>query len=422
MSTTPLLREADEPLGLFFSPGRADHQILKQLLSENKVGFNGAVFDPCHCSFQEELRSEMCHRNLDAILDTRMMELATPGGHTPARRSLPWADAQPHVPSDFSEARCEAMAALIADFVVEKGFTAVLAPCHFLRDGAQDPWFRIDKRLTSFLRQRLDSNRCQNVAIHYPLAVPIHRFLDSTSRFRIKESLESLNLNSIWLRIHPFGSDSGDIRLQHVIQACRQFHFLQIPLLAERAGILGLALLAFGAVAGLQNGISSGESFDFGDLKRPPKTGPPFGRPARIYVSELGVFLTRSEARQFFQNRGLRHFACRDTACCHDGYESMIQNPRRHFAYRRMVEVALLNGVPPSMRPSEYLDRILRPATDHIGRALSSTQLPDSLKAKLERARRKQDGWRETLGTMSRSPTSISVPIERRIKREVVSA
>lgn len=59
-SSTPslrIVRDAGEPLGLFFRVGKNDHTVLKQLLSENRVGMLGAVFDPCHCGCQEELRA-----------------------------------------------------------------------------------------------------------------------------------------------------------------------------------------------------------------------------------------------------------------------------------------------------------------------------------------------------------------------------
>ena len=96
---------------------------------------------------------------------------------------------------------------------------------------------------------------------------------------------------------------------------------------------------------------------------------------------------------------------------------------RRHFAFQRMDEVAKLSRVTPSLRPNEYLDRILRPATDNIGRALAYDELPETVKKKLEKSRRKQDGWRATLGEMSRAALgSFSAPIQRRIHRARATA
>ena len=43
-STHPfrIVRDAGEPLGLFVRVGKSDHTVLKQLLSENRVGMLGA--------------------------------------------------------------------------------------------------------------------------------------------------------------------------------------------------------------------------------------------------------------------------------------------------------------------------------------------------------------------------------------------
>lgn len=77
-SSLRIVREEGEPLGVFFRPGKSDHTVLQQLLSEGKIGMLGAVFDFCHATFQEGLKSELLQRNLDAILDPTVMELATP--------------------------------------------------------------------------------------------------------------------------------------------------------------------------------------------------------------------------------------------------------------------------------------------------------------------------------------------------------
>ena len=45
----------------------------------------GVVFDPTNLSTQEELRSEVRQRGLWAVLDSRLMELATRNGHTERR-------------------------------------------------------------------------------------------------------------------------------------------------------------------------------------------------------------------------------------------------------------------------------------------------------------------------------------------------
>jgi hypothetical protein len=105
--------------------------------------------------------------------------------------------------------------------------------------------------------------------------------------------------------------------------------------------------------------------------------------------------------------------------CCRRGAADMTADPRRHFVLTRMVEVGTIGGVPSSLRAGAYLDRILRPATDRLGRAL---QLPlePATRDKFETERRRLDGWRYTLGEMARTEpgtTHAAVP-RRRLLRQ----
>jgi hypothetical protein len=120
MPRPPVLRlvgSAEEPLGLFFRPGHNDHIVLCQLLSEGRSAMTGVVFDPGFVGPQEALRMEVHLRNLWAVLDPRMMELATPGGFTERRAALPWAGEHPHQPHDLSGAAGDAAMDDLAAFV-----------------------------------------------------------------------------------------------------------------------------------------------------------------------------------------------------------------------------------------------------------------------------------------------------------------
>jgi hypothetical protein len=418
-----LFHAVDDPLGLFFRPGRDDHTVLKQLLSENQAGMLGGVFEPSNVDRQEDLRIDLLRRDLDAILDTGMMEMATPGGHTQARQRLPWALPKPHTPSDFSESYCDEVCEKIAAFAAAKKFSAILAPTHYLQDGPKDPWFEIDKRLVMALRQRLDANGCKGVTINYPLAIPSKVLLDSASRSRIKASLTDLPVHALWLRVHPFGSDCTGAGVRRYILACREMHAAKLPLIAEKVGILALPLLAFGAVTGVDCGVNSGEKFDFSRLKAPRPKKEKFQRTVRVYIPDLGLFLTRNLAEQLFATRAFRQYACRDTACCRNGADTMMANARRHCAYARIAEIDQLSKTPSSLRPNWYLEHFLRPATDNLGRVLAHAGLPENLCNALAGSNTKQAGWRSTLGELSRSGrASISATFERRVQREAATA
>jgi hypothetical protein len=63
--------------------------------------------------------------------------------------------------------------------------------------------------------------------------------------------------------------------------------------------------------------------------------------------------------------------------------------------------------------------RALRPATDRLGRVLQSN-LNEDIKIRLEKERRKLDGWRHTLGEISRAepPATWAPSPVRRVARK----
>lgn len=303
-----LVRPVNEPLGLFLKASRSDHRILCQLLSEERAAMSGVVFDPEYVDFQEELRSEARQRNLEVVLDPRFMELATPVGLTDRRAALPWGSPRPHTLSDLVGSGGGGVVEAVAEFVVANRFTAVLAPTHFLADGPQDPWFGLDLSLTRKLRDYLDAGGASDVAIYYPLAIPTRVFFDGAHLSAFRGALQGMRIDAIWLRIHPFGSDSGHLTLQRYIVSCRDLHGLSLPLVAERTGNVGLALLAFGAVGGIESGVSSGEKFDFSRLTRKYARQQAFAPHGRVYIPTLGVFLPRARQAVFRQPHAPRPF------------------------------------------------------------------------------------------------------------------
>ena len=77
-----LIHPLPDPLGLYIRPGYVDHRALLALLAEGQSAFTGIVFEPSWGKRQEELRTEIRRRDLDCVLDTRVMELATEGVST----------------------------------------------------------------------------------------------------------------------------------------------------------------------------------------------------------------------------------------------------------------------------------------------------------------------------------------------------
>ena len=244
--------------------------------------------------------------------------------------------------------------------------------------------------------------------IFYPLALPGKVLRDPEQRSALKTLLARLPVDAILLRAHPFGSDSGPNALRGYIEACRDLHDLGVALVAERSGTIGLALMAFGAVGGIENGVTLGEEFDANRLIRPTQRGRPFSAHSRVYLSELGVFLTPAQADEMFQAPRMKTFACRDTDCCRHGAQDMVRDPRRHFVIQRTKEVAHLTQAPEQARASVYLEDMLRPATDRLVRVLDAA-LEDGTHKKLENEWRKLTAWRYTLGKMANDQPAMTL-------------
>ncbi len=348
------------------------------------------------------------------------MEMATAAGFTERRSALPWAGRGVHRPQDLSGAAGQDVVGAIVEFAAKFGFNALIVG-HYLERGTDDIWFAIDLALLRELRRQLDVRQLEDVALYYTLALPTSVFHDPSKRSGIKSALNKLEVDGLWLRVHPFGAGSGHLTLQRFIHSCRELHSLNMPLILEKAGNIGLPLLAFGAISGIETGVSSGDKFDFHRLSRPRVVQKKsFAAHARVYLPGLGLFLDRETASLFFNNRSLKAgYGCQNTACCKRGTFDTLSDPRRHFVFTRMEEVGEIGQVPPSLRPGQYLENMLRPATDRLGRVLQ-TNLNDEIKGRLERERRKLDGWRETLGEISRTQpaTTLAVTPVRRVARK----
>ncbi len=405
-----LLHLVGPPLGLYFRPGRNDHRALLQPISDGHASPTGVVFSPTLLGRQEELRTESKSRHLDCILDTCALELATPAGRQRQDlAALPWASTASLVSDEIGTAEIEEMTTRIAEFVARNSFSAVLAPTHYVT-GAFDPWLDIDARVTVALRRKLDSLQLRAVPIYYLLSLPMKALRDPQHRTSILGRLQPLPFDALWLRAHPFGSSSSGPSLAGYIAAAWDLTALQRPIIAERSGTIGLALLAFGAAGGIECGITMGEQFNVRPLLKRNRSGAGFVPSPRVYLPELGAYLSRSKARSFFETRQMKsRFACTDESCCRHGYEDMIRDPRRHFIVQRCAEVRRLSAVPEPMRAASYLDRFLRPATDLAVRAAKVEPSLVSVKERLE-------SWRYTLGSLDQTNARFSsVPEGKRI-------
>lgn len=401
------LHAVSDPLGSYLRVTNHDHTFLAQMLVNGRNIGTGLVADPARNELHKDLWAEAHSRNVETVLDPRSLDLSTPGGILRSgAQELPWSPTVPHLPADLQGSRGRAMCELIVDMVEEAGHSAVLAPTHLLGD-TNGAWLDVDAFLVTELRGSLNRRGLSAVPIYYPLITSGDNFYDPTWRAMIMPRLSDLPIDAIWLRIHPFGTPrSGPLVLKRFLAACRDFHQLQLPLVGEHTGAVGVALIAFGAIGGVESGITVVDHTDLARWTKVPKKSGGGGGEARVYLHELGVFLDRSKAETLFARPGMKAaHACRDSTCCRRGYRDTLANYREHFVGRRANEVNSLSQVPETLRPGHYMENFLRPATDKAARAASAEPA-------LEKSRKRLDSWRGTFGAdlTSHSQFSVSRP------------
>lgn len=395
MTQPRVLRPVPDPLGSYIRPGYKDGPDVLQLLVEGRSIGSGLVANPSWGSRQADLMAEATRQGLETVLDPLTVDLATVGGFGRRKnRDLAWAGEAPHMPDDLRGLAGVALVRAIAEEVQTKGYSAVLAPTHFLAT-VDDPWLSVDAELTHRLRTELDRLGLGHVRIYYPLVLKADLFRHTETRDRLVQALRSpIPIDAVWLRIHPFGTtNSGPLVLRHVLEGCRELHATGVPLVAEHSGTVGLALMAFGAVGGIESGITFTEGVQLGPLfKDPDPDARGFSPAPRIYLHQLGAFLPPELAEAFFATRGMKTaHGCTSNGCCPRGWQDMQIQPRRHFLLQRAHEVTTLTAAPPTLRPGFYMENFLRPASD---RAVRAAEIEPSL----ESARRRLDSWRGTLG------------------------
>jgi hypothetical protein len=408
MTQPRVLRPVPDPLGSYLRPGRNDHKVLLQMLVEGKSIGTGLVADPVLRSRQADLMSEARRVGVETILDPRTVELSTPGGLSRGGvTTLPWAGQGPHTPESLAGPAGRMLVHQIGATVERDGYSAVLAPAHAI-ENISDPWLNVDIWLTRLLRNELDARGLRHVLIYYPVITRSASLLATRTRERLVAALRGLAVDALWLRLHPFGTaKAGPLALRRYLETCRALHQLGLPLVAEHSGTVGVALLAFGAVGGIESGITLGEQVDLSAMLRAPKAdSKPFTPAPRVYLHAIGAFLDVEASAKLFEARGMKTLhGCGITHCCPRGWLDMRLDPRRHFVGYRAREVAHLSGMPDSLRAGQYLENFLRPASD---RAVRTVEVAPAL----EPVRRRLDSWRGTLGAelARHSDFTISAP------------
>jgi hypothetical protein len=420
------IRPVPQPLGFYLRPGHSDHPELTKVLLSGPHKLFGAVIDATLVELQKDLRQQLLSSRLDVILDPKTQPAAFAEGFRPSMGKLPWGAERAHQLDDFRDLVGRQRIIKLAEFVVAKGFTQVIAPTHFLMS-SNDPWFGVDLELVRQLRIELDRRGGRNIPIIYSLAIAGDVFKDAEQRAALIAGIAGLPIGSLWLKVDKFGASVSAIALTRFMNAITEFHALGVPIIADRVGgVPAMALLAFGAVGGIAHGVTSGENFS-SYAWRKPQTSSRGGGGWRIYCPPLGILLSRKEAEFLFASspRAKGQFANRNQVACPRGLDDMLAHPVRAFVIERAEEVARLSAVPETLRPQHFLEKSLRPITDC---ALAATkiawkdedELGKKLGVRLMKHRKHVEDLRIALGARAEAlpPRSFAQQPATRISRD----
>jgi hypothetical protein len=389
-----LLRPVGDSLGSYLRVGRQDHAFLAQMLVDGKPVGGGLIADPANIEHHKDLWIEAKLRGVETVLDPRTLDLSTPGGFLRGgARELPWASDRLHTPDALYGQAGEDLCDQLVDMIEVAGHSAVLAPTHLI-GSINDPWLEIDSELCHALRNSLNKHGFNSLPIYYPLIVKTENFYDERWRAWVASYLRALPIDAIWLRVHPFGTPkSGPLALKRYLTACRDLHSLGRPLVGEHTGAVGVGLMAFGALGGVESGITVIDHTDLSNWLRIPAKSGGGGNEARIYLHQIGAFLDRSKAEALFNKSGMRAaHSCLDTSCCRRGWRDTQMKYREHFVMQRAREVSALSRAPEPLRAGHYMENFLRPASDKAVRA-------SEVEPALLGVRKRLDSWRGTLGS-----------------------
>jgi hypothetical protein len=342
--------------------GHNGHKWLDEQLAADRLPFRRFVFEAAHIREQKHLLDALRKAGCEIVLDPNFAELGSEGKFGSSAASLPWAHPdRPWEPGDFGRGRNFDIATQIAEFAVEQQVHAILSPSHV--EAANDEWRVVDLNLASALRGALDRSGGRHIAIDYQLITRITTLRDDGFLERAVADLGGVEFDNLWLRVSSFGAHATGEGTRRFIEGVGSFHDLGRPIVSDMTGgLAALAAASFGAIGGVSHGIALREDFRDSEYLR-KKRGGGGGGGARIYIAELDRYLTAEQLSSVLAARGARtRLVCRDTSCCPNGRDDMVEQAKRHFTLQRAKQLEDLSRVPEARRAEHYLLNHLAPA------------------------------------------------------------
>lgn len=383
--------------------GFSEHIQAEHLIGTNKLAARRFVIEAANVERHKSLLRTLRDMSVEIVLDTNVAELSVPGRFSGSMKDVPWAQGGRMLDADdVAVGTNRSVIDRIARFAIEKEFTTVLAPSHYLADTSID-WLTIDLRAAEALRIALDREGGQHIVVDYALIASYAQLRDPEFRTRASAGIASMPNGHLWIRTGGFGADASPTGISRYIEALRAFHTLDRPIMADHVGgLAGLAACAFGASSGFASGIEGKQRLDTSGWLKPAKksTG---GGGKRIFIPSLDCTLPVEEARLLFHDaKTARQFlGCNDTGCCGD-IDKMLSNPEAHRMVQQAKIVDHLSRAPESVRTDEFRKHVeqcakgahratrLKKANEDMSKTLKKSakrleQIEDQLKGLHER-------------------------------------
>jgi hypothetical protein len=380
----PGFKASADLVGHFVRLGDSGHRQLADLHAEGRFSPRRLVVDASRLRHQKELVEALRASGTRIVLDTKAAELSSSLKFAGFASGAPWAqcgNGRPLGPQHFAANSEDDVIGQIARFAVKNQVNTILAPCHFLREGAKSEWLDIDRKSCIALRRALDRLGAQDISIDFGLLVPHVTLEDVMERGHFLDAMKDLPFDNLWLRASGFGSDAGPLTTRKYVNSLTALHNLGKPIIADYlGGLIGLAATSFGVVSGFAEGIGERERFDARDWHKPVKAreeDQDFGRSTRVAIAGFGRSVTMTELQKLHDAKGGRRLvACADRNCCLHGFSSMTENPKRHGIYQRTLQVDEIERTPNLNRSKHFLDGEMTRA-DRLARQIKALNADD---------------------------------------------
>uniref|UniRef100_A0A2A4Z6F0 Uncharacterized protein n=1 Tax=OCS116 cluster bacterium TaxID=2030921 RepID=A0A2A4Z6F0_9PROT len=340
------------------------------LYAADQLPVKRVVFDAARIIKQSELVNAFRNDGVEIVLDTQVAELAAPAKFKTYVKDTPWASAAEKglLDSTYFDNTISQMDIIswIARFAVENRVDTVLSPTHFLGDRKFDNWMMLDVKSCAALRDALDKEGGQHIAIDYPVIQSLKSFNGLEFRNEMTECIRDLPVENVWIRASGLGNGPKPLVVKQLLSSLYDFQQVNKPIIMDYAsGLMGQALVAFGGVSGIAQGIGEREAFNansWNDLPKARDSDKPFGRRAYVPISGLGRRLSKPELSLLSSAKGgKKYLGCQDS-CCQHGVKDMLRDSRQHTVFQAVDPIRELEKIPDFSREGYFIEKPLQNA------------------------------------------------------------